>query len=192
MKGIFVISTSDFRKRSTKILWNNEPWLVVDYQSVKPGKGGTYLRTKMKNLITGRMLEETFRSAEKFPQPDLEYSQMQFLYSDDLYHFMDQESFEQVDFNEDQIEEVKNYLKCESIYTVVRFQGKPISVEPPTFMILKVTDTIPGVKGDTAQGGSKPATLETGLVVQVPLFVSEGNFVKVDTREDKYIEKIDQ
>ncbi len=187
-----MISTSDFRKRSTKILWNNEPWLVVDYQSVKPGKGGTYLRTKMKNLITGRMLEETFRSAEKFPQPDLEYSQMQFLYSDDLYHFMDQESFEQVDFNEDQIEEVKNYLKCESIYTVVRFQGKPISVEPPTFMILKVTDTIPGVKGDTAQGGSKPATLETGLVVQVPLFVSEGNFVKVDTREDKYIEKIDQ
>lgn len=186
-----MISTSDFRKRSTKILWNNEPWLIVDYQSVKPGKGGTYLRTKMKNLITGRMLEETFRSAEKFPEPDLEYSQMQFLYSDDLFHFMDQASFEQVDFNEDQIEHVKNYLKEESIYTVVLFQGKPISVEPPTFMILKVVETVPGVKGDTAQGGTKPAKLETGLVVQVPLFVSEGHTVRVDTREDKYIEKID-
>lgn len=186
-----MISTSDFRKRSTKILWNNEPWLVVDYQLVKPGKGGTYLRTKMKNLITGRMLEETFRSAEKFPEPDLEYNQMQYLYADDLYHFMDQESFEQIDFNEDQIEQVKNYLKEESIYTVVRFQGKPISVEPPTFMTLKVVETVPGVKGDTAQGGSKPAKLETGLVVQVPLFVSEGHVVKVDTREDKYIEKVD-
>ncbi len=186
-----MISTSDFRKGSTKILWNNEPWVVMDYQSVKPGKGGTYLRTKMKNLLTGRVLEETFRSAEKFPEPDLEYKQMQFLYSDDLFHFMDQETFEQTDFNEDQIETVAKYLKEGSVYSIIFFQGKPISVEPPTFMVLQVKETVPGVKGDTAQGGSKPATLETGVVVQVPLFINEGHKIKIDTREDKYIEKVD-
>ncbi len=186
-----MISTSDFRKGSTKILWNNEPWVVMDYQSVKPGKGGTYLRTKMKNLLTGRVLEETFRSAEKFPEPDLEYKQMQFLYSDALFHFMDQENFEQTDFNEEQIETVIKYLKDGAVYSIIFFQGKPISVEPPTFMILQVKETVPGVKGDTAQGGSKPATLETGVVVQVPLFINEGNKVKIDTRENKYIEKID-
>lgn len=185
-----MISTSDFRKGSTKILWNNEPWIVLDYQLVKPGKGGTYLRTKMKNLISGRMLEETFRSAEKFEEPDLEYKQMQFLYADDLYHFMDQDSYEQFSFNEDQILTAKNYLKDGIVYSVVKFQGRPISVEPPTFMVLEITSTIPGVKGDTAQGGSKPATLETGLVIQVPLYLNEGQKIKIDTREDKYIEKI--
>lgn len=186
-----MISTSDFRKGSTKILWNNEPWIVMEYNSVKPGKGGTYLRTKLKNLITGRMLEETFRSAEKFESPDLEYTNMQFLYADEHYHFMNQESYEQVDFNENQIETVKNYLKEGIVYNIVNFQGKPILVEPPTFMVLEVKETIPGVKGDTAQGGSKPATLETGLVLQVPLFINEGHKVKVDTREDKYVEKVD-
>ncbi len=186
-----MISTSDFRKGSTKILWNNEPWVILDYQSVKPGKGGTYLRTKMKNLITGRVLEETFRSAEKFPSPDLEYKDMQFLYADEHYHFMDQESYEQLSFNKDQIELVKNYLKDGIVYRIVNFEDKPILVEPPTFMILEVKETVPGVKGDTAQGGSKPATLETGLVVQVPLFINEGHKIKIDTREDKYIERAD-
>jgi len=186
-----VISTSDFRKNSTKILWNNEPWVVIEYHSVKPGKGGTYIRTKMKNMITGRVLEETFRSAEKFEEPDLEYSHMQFLYSDDLFHFLDQESYEQVDFNEDQISTVKNYLKDGIVYNVIKFKGQPISVEPPTFMILKIKETVPGVKGDTAQGGSKPAKLETGVVVHVPLFLNEGDKIKFDTREDKYIERAD-
>jgi len=187
-----VLQPSDFRKGSTKILWNGEPWLVVDYQSVKPGKGGTYMRTKMKNLITGRMLEETFRSAEKFPEPDLELFQMQFLYADDLFHFMDQGSFEQVDFNADQVETVKDYLKEGVIYNVLKFEGNPISVEPPVFMELKVVETVPGVKGDTAQGGNKPAKLETGLVVSVPLFINEGDLLKVDTRENKYIERLDK
>jgi len=184
-----VISTSDFRRSSTKILWNNEPWLVVSFQHVKPGKGGAFVRTKLKNLITGRVLEETFRSGEKFPEPDLEYKKMQYLYADDMYHFMDQESYEQVSFNPQQIEQVKNYLKEEIIYNIVNFQGKPITVEPPMFMILKVTQTVPGVKGDTAQGGSKPATLETGLTIQVPLFVNESDSIKVDTRDNKYIER---
>lgn len=187
-----MISTSDFKKGFTKILWNGEPWVVVDYQLVKPGKGGTYLRTKMKNMITGRMLEETFRSAEKFEEPDLDYKKMQFLYSDGgMYHFMDQESYEQVDFGQEHVETVKKYLKDGEIYDIINFKGMPILVEPPMFMVLKITETIPGVKGDTAQGGSKPATLETGLVVQVPLFVNEGEKVKVDTREDKYIERVD-
>ena len=185
-----MISTTDFRKGSTKILFNNEPWLILDYHSVKPGKGGTYLKTKMKNLLTGRVLEETFRSAEKFPEPDLEQKQMQYLYKDEHYQFMDQESFEQVGFNEDQIEQVKRYLKEGINYDVLNFQGLPILVEPPMFMVLEVVETVPGVKGDTAQGGSKPAKLESGVTVHVPLFINEGHKVKVDTREDKYIEKV--
>ncbi len=192
MKGFVVISTSDFKKGFTKILWNNEPWVVVDYQLVKPGKGGTYLRTKMKNMISGRMLEETFRSAEKFPEPDLEYKEMQFLYTDgQMYHFMDKETYEQIDLDAEHVVSVKKYLKESEIYNVINFQGRPISVEPPIFMILQIKETVPGVKGDTAQGGSKPATLETGLVIQVPLFLNEGQKIKVDTREDKYIEKVD-
>ncbi|KKQ48951.1 MAG: Elongation factor P [candidate division TM6 bacterium GW2011_GWF2_38_10] len=186
-----MISTSDFRKGSTKILWNNEPWIIIDWLMVKPGKGGTYYRTKMKNMITGRMLEETFRSAEKFEEPDLEYCQMQYLYADDLYHFMDQASYEQADFNEEHVETAKKYLKEGIVYNVLKFRGEPIMVEPPMFMVLTITETIPGVKGDTAQGGSKPATLETGLVVQVPLFVTEGEKIKVDTRDNKYIERVE-
>lgn len=186
-----MISTTDFRKNSTKLLWNNEPWLVIDYHSVKPGKGGTYMRTKMRNMITGRVLEETFRSAEKFPEPDLELKEMQYLYKDEHYQFMDQGSYEQVGFNENQIDTVKKYLLEGTNYNIMHFEGKPISVEPPIFMVLKVVETVPGVKGDTAQGGTKQAKLESGVVVHVPLFINEGNRVKVDTREDKYIEKVD-
>jgi len=184
-----VISTSDFKRGSTKILRNNEPWLVISFQHVKPGKGGAFVRTKLKNLITGRILDETFRSGEKFDAPDLEYKKMQYLYADDMYHFMDQESYEQVSFGKEQIQSILNYLKEEIIYNIINFQGKPISVEPPMFMVLEVKETIPGVKGNTAQGGSKPATLETGLTLQVPLFVTEGEKIKVDTRDNKYIER---
>ncbi len=186
-----MISTSDFKRGSTKILWNNEPWVVVEFQHVKPGKGGAFVRTKLKNLITNRVLEETFRSGEKFTEPDLEKRKMQYLYADDLYHFMDQESYEQVDFDADHVESVKNYLKESEIYDVLFFEGKPIAVEPPMFMVLEVKETVPGVKGDTAQGGTKPATLESGVVVSVPLFVDEGDKIKIDTRQDKYIERVD-
>ena len=145
-----MISPSDFRKGITKILWKDEPWVVLDYHSVQPGKGGAYMRTKMKNLITGRILEETFRSAEKIAEPDLDLSSMQFLYkADDLYHFMDQESYDQVEFNEGQLEAVKDYLKDNTIYQVLIFEGKPISVEPPIFMILEIKETVPGVKDRT-------------------------------------------
>lgn len=188
-----MIATSDFRK-GAKILFRNEPFLIIDFQHVKPGKGGAFVRTKMKNMITGLLLEETFRSGEKFEEPDLEYHDIQFLYSEeDFYHFMDQESFDQVTFNKKQISDILDYLKEQAIYNVLYFEGKPISVTPPMFMNLKVIETMPGVKGDTAQGaGSKPATVETGLVVQVPLFVVEGDVLKIDTREGIYIERVIQ
>ncbi len=186
-----MISTSDFRKNSTKILWRNEPWVVVDFQHVKPGKGGAFVRTKMKNLITGRILDETFRSGEKFPDPELEKRVMQYLYLDEHAHFMDQESFDQIDFDLDVLESVRLYLQEGQEYSVLFFKGRPINVEPPMFMILEIKETLPGVKGDTAQGGSKPATLETGLVVTVPLFVEEGQRIKIDTRDNSYIERVD-
>jgi elongation factor P len=186
-----VIATSDFKK-GAKILFDGQPYVIVDYQHVKPGKGGAFLRTKMKNMITNLMKEETFRSGEKFEQPDLEYKNMQYLYEEDgLYQFMDQDTFEQVAFDKAQIQEALNYLKEQEVYTVLYFEEKPISVQTPIFIELKVKETPPGVKGDTAQGaGSKPATMETGLVVQVPLFVNEGDLLKIDTREGVYIERV--
>ncbi len=184
---------SDFRKGSTKILWKDEPWLILEYQSVKPGKGGTYMRTKMKNLINGRVLEETFRSSEKLEQPDLETSKMSFLYeADGLFHFMNKLTFDQVEFDKDQLGAAVSYLKEGEDFMVLSFKGKPINVEPPVHMVLTITNTVPGVKGDTAQGGSKQATLETGVVVNVPLFLNEGDKIKIDTREDKYIERIEK
>lgn len=190
-EGFLVISASEFRKGS-KILFNDEPYSVVDFQHVKPGKGGAFMRTKMKNLITGLMREETFRSEEKFHSPDLEYREMLYLYNDGaLYHFMDQESYEQVALDKNQIEDVMSFLKEQTVYTMLYFSEKPIAVTAPIFMELLVTETIPGVRGDTAQGGaSKPATVETGLVLQVPLFVNEGDVLKVDTRDLRYIERV--
>jgi elongation factor P len=186
-----VIQASEFRK-GTKFLYKNEPHVVVDFQHVKPGKGGAFMRTKMKNMITGSTYEETFRSEEKFPTPDLQYKQMQFLYADSQdYNFMDQESYDQVVFTKDQLDTVINYLKEQEVYDVLYFQSRPIAVNAPMFLNLVVTETPPGVKGNTAQGGAtKPATMETGLVLQVPLFVNEGDVLKVDTREGVYVERL--
>lgn len=186
-----MVSTSDFRK-GRKILFQDEPYMVLEFVHVKPGKGGAFVRTKMKNLITGLVREETFRSGEKFEDPGLEYRDMQFLYQDEnLYNFMDQESFEQVELNKSQIEEALDFLKEQEIYNIVYFQDKPITVTPPIFMNLRVTSAPPGVKGNTAQGGAtKPITLETGLVIQAPLFINEGETIKVDTRSAEYIERV--
>lgn len=186
-----MISASEFKK-GAKLLYKNEPYSVLEYHHVKPGKGGAFMRTKMKNLITGLVHEETFRSEEKFQSPDLEYRDMQYLYKDDgLYQFMDQESYEQIALSKDQISDIMPFLKEQTVYTVLNFNEKPIAVNAPLFMELAVTSTPPGVRGDTAQGGgTKPATLETGLVVQVPLFVNEGDVLKIDTRDESYIERI--
>jgi elongation factor P len=190
-QGIIVIATTDFKK-GIKILYNNAPYIILDYHHVKPGKGGAFVKTKMRNMITGLIWEDTFRSGEKFEQPDLEYHDMQFLYAEgDLYHFMDQESFDQITFNKEQIAEVLDYLKEQEIYTVLYFEGKPITVTAPMFMEIEIKETMPGVRGDTAQGGAtKPATLTSGLVIQVPLFVNEGDFVKIDTRTGEYMERV--
>lgn len=186
-----MILASDLRK-GTKLLFKGEPYLVIDYQHVKPGKGGAFMRTKMKNLITGLVHEETFRSEEKIPQPDLENRSVQYLYADgDSYQFMDQESFEEVQLNAKQLGDVVDYLREQAIYEILYFSGRPIAITPPVHMDFTVASTPPGVRGDTAQGAAmKPATLDTGLVVQVPLFVDEGDIVKVDTRDGKYIERV--
>lgn len=191
MKGMLVIATSDFRKGG-KILFRDEPYVIVDFQHVKPGKGGAYVRTKLRNMMTGLILEETFRSGEKFEKPDLAYREMQYLYKDgEMYNFMDQDSYDQVALNKENITDILDYLKEQTVYTILYFEGKPIAVNAPMHMELAVVETVPGVRGDTAQGGaSKPATLESGLVLQVPLFVNEGDIIKVDTRDNSYIERV--
>jgi elongation factor P len=186
-----VILASDFRK-GTKVLYKNEPYIVVDAQHVKPGKGGAYMRTKMKNMITGLVHEETFRSEEKLPIPDLNNRTMTYLYTENgLYQFMDQETFDQIALNKEQLADVLDYLKEQTTYTILYFSDNPIAVTPPLHMDLMVVTTPPGVRGDTAQGGAtKTATLETGLVTQVPLFVNEGDSIRIDTRTGNYIERV--
>lgn len=181
-------------RRGSKLLFRSEPYSVLDFQHVKPGKGGAFARIKMKNLITGLVHEHTFRTEEKLPTPDLEYKDMLYVYQDgDEYQFLDQDTFEQVALTANQLGDIVNYLKEQTIYTVLYFEDRPIDVNPPLFIELAVKETPPGVKGDTAQGGgTKSATLETGLVLQVPLFVNEGDVIKVDTRDAKYIERIKQ
>lgn len=186
-----MISATDLRK-GVKILFRDEPHLVLDYNHIKMGRGGAIVRAKLKNMISGSAFEETFRSAEKFENPNLERKDMQYLYVvDGLYNFMDQSSYDQIALNEDSLEDVLGYLKEQEIYQMLYFKDRPIGVTPPLFMNLLIKETTPGVRGDSAQGGvTKPATLETGLVVQVPLFVNEGEKIKVDTRDNTYIERV--
>ncbi len=183
-------STPDFRK-GLRIEINGEPFTIVDFLHVKPGKGGAFVRTTMKSLITGNVLERTFRSGEKIDKPDLEEKEMQFLYeSEGEYHFMDMATYEQLFLTANQLGDNKGYLQENVVCTVLFHNGKPLGVEVPIFVELAVANTEPGVRGDTASGGSKPATLTTGLVVQVPLFVNEGEVLKIDTRTGKYIERV--
>lgn len=175
-----------------KLLYNNEPYIVIDITFVKPGKGGAYARTKMKNLLTNLTREITFRTEEKLDQPSLEYRNGQFLYVDgNRYTFMDQENFEEIYLDKDQLDNVLFFLKEQEVYTILIWDEKVIGITPPIHMIMEVIDTPPGVRGDTAQGAAnKPATLDTGLVIQVPIFVSSGDKIKVDTRTNEYIERI--
>jgi len=185
-----VYSTSDFRK-GLKIELDGKPYIMVDFLHVKPGKGGAFVRTKLRNLATGAVIERTFRSGEKVERPDLEEKEMQYLYrDDDGYQFMDMETFDQVFITSDQVGDSADYLKEGLELTVLYHDNQPISLELPNFVELKIIETKPGVKGDTASGGSKPAKLETGLVVQVPLFLGEGEVLRIDTRTGEYIERI--
>ncbi len=183
-------STADFRK-GLKIEISGEPFVIVDFLHVKPGKGGAFVRTKLKSLVSGNVIDRTFRSGEKVDVPDLEEKRMVYLYKDDeSYYFMDNETYEQVSMDENHVADALGYLK-ENTEVEVLFHNKvPIGIELPLFMELKVTETVPGVKGNTASGGTKPATLETGATIQVPLFINEGDVIKVDTRSNTYIERV--
>jgi len=185
-----MFSTSDFR-RGLKVVFKGEPYIIVDFQHVKPGKGGAFVRTKMKNLVNGRVHEETFRSGEKLERPDLEEKNVQYLYFDpkDGYVFMDEESYEQLHLSEEYVGDGRFYL-LENMHLMINmYQGRPIGLDFPTTINLEVTQSDPGVKGDTATGATKPATLSTGLVVQVPLFINEGDVLKIDTRSGEYLER---
>jgi elongation factor P len=185
-----LISTGDFRKGS-KIEYKGEPCEIVDFQHVKMGRGGALVKTKLKSLLTGSVLEDTFRSGEKFESPQLEEKEMQYLYEQDrMYYFMDTESYEQVPLTEEQLKETKKFIKENTMVKILYFKGTPIAVDLPIFVKLEVTETEPGFKGDTASGGSKPATLETGVVVKVPFHIDKGDVIKVDTRTAEYIERV--
>jgi elongation factor P len=183
-------STTDFR-RGLKIEVEGTPYIIVEFQHVKPGKGGAFVRTKLRNLLTGRVIDKTFRAGEKVEKPDLEEKTMQFLYSEgSQYYFMDSGTYEQTFLTQEQLGDNKNFLQENITVAILYYQGKPIGVELPIFVELEVVKTDPGIRGDTASGGSKPATLETGAVIQAPLFVNEGDRVKIDTRTGEYIERI--
>ena len=183
-------STADFRNGLVldidRVLWS-----ITYFQHVKPGKGGAFVRTKLKNVLTGQVVEKTFRAGEKVTTVRLLRRPVTYSYSDgQLYHFMDQETFEMIPISgeligADQLRYLKENMECEGLV----HDDRVIAVELPDFVILRISDTDPGVRGDTAQGGTKPATLETGAVIQVPLFIEEGDVVRVDRREDKYLER---
>lgn len=184
-----MISTADFRN-GLVIIHNGALMEIVEFQHVKPGKGGAFVRTKLRNVLTGRVLENTFRSGEKMENARLETQEYQYLYTDgDLYHFMDNRTFEQIPVGADVVGDSHLYMKENENVSLVFHEGKVIKLELPFTVELLITQSDPGVQGDRAQGGTKPATLETGCVVQVPLFVGEGEVVRVDTRTGAYIER---
>jgi elongation factor P len=183
-------STAEFKK-GLKVELDGTPFVIVDFQHVKPGKGGAFVRTKLKNLLNGRVVDQTFRSGEKVEKPDLMERNMQFLYREgDQCCMMDNETYEQIMLTDEQVGEARLYLIENMTVEVLFFNQKPVAVELPLFVELEIAQTEPGVKGDTAAGGSKPATLESGATVQVPLFINEGDRIKVDTRTGTYIERV--
>jgi elongation factor P len=183
-------STAEFKK-GLKIELDGVPYTIVDFQHVKPGKGGAFVRTKLKSLLTGRVLDQTFRSGEKVKRPDLMEREMEYLYREgDSFCMMDNETYEQMMLTADQVGEARLYLTENLNVKILFFNQQPVGVEVPLFVELEVAQTEPGVKGDTAAGGTKPAILESGVSIQVPLFINEGDRVRVDTRTGTYIERV--
>src|SRR5438132_13915518 len=183
------VSTAEFRK-GLRIVFDGEPYTIVDFQHVKPGKGGAFVRTKLKHMRQGRVIDNTFRSGEKVALVDFEEKHMQFLYRDDRYHFMDMETYEQVSLSADEVGDAREYLKENTEVDVPYIDSAPTTVDVPNFVELAIASTDPGVRGDTAQGGTKRATLEPGAVLNVPLFLNEGDVVKVDTRTGEYLGRV--
>ena len=183
-------STADFRK-GLKIEIDGKLLVIVDFQHVKPGKGGAFVRTKLKNMATGQVLEQTFRSGAKVDRPDVVEKKMQYLYREgDNFVMMDNETYEQVPLSQEAVGDAARFMIENVEVSILYHNDRPIGVEVPTFVELAIAEAEPGVKGDTASGGSKPATLETGAVVQVPLFLEPGERIRVDTRTGAYIERV--
>jgi len=184
-----MISSNDFRTGVT-IEFDGGAWTIIDFQHVKPGKGAAFVRAKMKNIKTGAVVERTFNAGEKVPKAHVDNRQMQFLYaSDDQYNVMDNETYEQIALSSSQLGDATKYLKENMNIDVLLYQGLVIGVELPNSVELAVVETDPGIRGDTATGGTKPAKLETGHIVRVPLFINIGDVLRVDTRTGEYMER---
>ena len=185
-----MISAGDFRNGITIELDNNI-YQIIEFQHVKPGKGAAFVRTKLKNIKSGGVVEKTFRPTEKCPQARIDRADMQYLYSDgDLFHFMDVETYEQIALNAEDIGDALKFVKENEMVKVCSHNGNVFAVEPPLFVELVITETEPGVKGDTATGATKPATVETGATVLVPLFVNQDDVIKIDTRTGDYLSRV--
>lgn len=183
---------ADFKK-GLKIMVDGSPYSILDFQHVKPGKGNQFTRTKMRNLLTGQQLERTFKSGERFEVPNVQNRDMSFLYKDDNgYAFMDKENYEQIVMTENEIGDAKDYLIENLEVTLLFYNDRPVSVDVPKAVNLKVTRTDPGMRGDTVTGATKPATLETGLQVKVPLHISEGDLLRVDTTTGEYVSRVNE
>ena len=185
-----MISAGDFRNGVTLEI-DGQVVQILEFQHVKPGKGAAFVRTKLKNVINGGVVERTFRPTEKFPQARIERVDMQYLYRDgDLFYFMNVENYEQIALNEETTGDALKFVKENEMVKVCSYNGNVFAIEPPLFVELEITETEPGFKGDTAQGASKPATVETGATVSVPLFVNQGDKIKIDTRTGEYLSRV--
>ena len=183
------ISTNQF-KNGNHIEVNGTVYKIVEFQHVKPGKGGAFVRTKLKHMRLGRVIDNTFRAGEKVELVDFEDKRMQYLYHDDRFHFMDLDTYDQISLSAEEVGDARDFLKENIEVEILFINDSPVTVELPNFIELQIAKTDPGIRGDTASGGSKPATLETGAVVQVPLFLNEGDVVKVDTRSGEYLGRV--
>lgn len=185
-----MVSAGDFKNGLT-IQMDNGIWQIIEFQHVKPGKGAAFVRTKLKDIKNGGVIEKTFRPTEKYPQAHIERTDMQYLYHDgDFYNFMNVETFDQVAMTQDQVGDTLKFVKENDMVKMLSHQGQVFSIEPPLFVELEITDTEPGFKGDTAQGATKPAVVETGATVYVPLFVNQGDKIQIDTRTGEYMKRV--
>jgi elongation factor P len=185
-----MVSVSDLRTGLT-IEIDNDVYSVVEFQHVKPGKGAAFVRTKLKNVKTGGVVEKTFNAGEKVPKAHVDRREMQYLYNDGVsYTFMDNASYEQMELSKEQLGDTLKWIKENMSIHILLYQGKSIGIEPPTFVELEVVETAPGIKGDTASGGTKPAKVETGAVVNVPFFVNVGDKLQIDTRNGSYLKRV--
>ncbi|MCP5155185.1 MAG: elongation factor P [Ectothiorhodospiraceae bacterium] len=183
-------STNEF-KSGLKLMMDGDPFSIIENEFVKPGKGQAFNRVKLRNLKTGRVIERTFKSGESVEAADVVEVPMQYLYNDgEAWYFMHEESFEQYPADKNVVGDAANWLKEQDVCDIMLWNGSPIGVSPPNFVVLKITETDPGVRGDTASGATKPATVETGAVVKVPLFVDEGELIKIDTRTGEYVSRV--